>query len=116
MASRTAMLGAVAVVAAAAGAYGFLYMQDDAPPPKVAAVPAKPAVAMPAKSDAAPSPTAAPGGAPAPGEDKLAALDRQIKATQSKVGELEKTVGDLQSQIAAKNKEIAELEKKLAKK
>jgi hypothetical protein len=109
MASRTIVLAGVAAVAIAGAAYWFLYMQEDAPPPpKVAATPAKPAVAAP-KADAAPGTVAAtpsPAGSPSPDE---------LKAAQARVSDLEKTVVDLQSQIAMKNKAIAELENRLAK-
>src|SRR5262245_31688680 len=105
MASRTVVLAGVGAVVIAGAAYWFLYMQDDAPPP------AKPMAAAP-KADAAIKPAAAPGAdaakppaaaSPSPaGDDKLAAMDREIKATQTRVGELEKTMADLRNQIAVK--------------
>jgi Tfp pilus assembly protein FimV len=113
MASRTIVLAGVAAVVIAGAGYWFLYMQDEAPPPpppKPMAVAPKPAAAQPSAA-ATPSPAAS--AAPAPKDP--ASLDRELKATQSRVGELEKTMADLRNQIVMKDKEIAALEGKLAK-
>ena len=90
-------------------------MQDDAPPPQVAA-PAKPMAAAP-KAEAAPTPpvAAAPGAQAANPSPAGPPSPDQLKAAQVRVGDLEKTVVDLQGQIAMKNKAIADLEAKLAK-
>jgi hypothetical protein len=128
MANRTIILGGVGAVIIAGAAYWFLYMQDDATPPKVAAKPAAvapkpaPVAAAPASeppkpapiASAAPTASPAPAASPAPG-NSMAALDREIQATQAKVVDLEKRVTDLRSQIEMRNKQIAELESRLAK-
>ncbi len=62
---------------------------------------------------AIPSPATSPSPA---GENDLARLDREIKAAQSRVGDLEKNVADLQKQVEMKTRQIAELEKKEAAK
>src|SRR5262245_476408 len=123
MASRTVVLAGVGAVVLAGAAYWFLYM-DDAPPAPAAkpvAVGPKSDAAKPAASPgsdaskppaAAPPSPAAPAGAASPGEDQLAAMDREIKATQARVGELEKTMADLRNQISMKDKEIAAAESK----
>ena len=120
MANRTVVLAVVAV-AVIGGAVWFLYFQDEAPPPRVAA-PAKPPVAAPKPAAptppvaAAPSADAAKPAPAAPPSNDPAAVDKAVKATQSRVGELEKTAADLRNQIAQKDKEIAAMEKKLAAK
>jgi Tfp pilus assembly protein FimV len=57
----------------------------------------------------------APGAAAASPSPGASRSPDEVKAAQSRVGDLEKTVADLQSQIAMKNKAIAELEARLAK-
>jgi len=116
MASRTIVLAGVAGVAIAAAGAWFLYFEDDAPPPKIAAT-AKPVPVAP-KAEVAPTPApgaAAPGAAAAKPSPSGPPSPDDVKAAQTRVSDLEKSVADLQGQIAMKNKAIAELEAKLAK-
>jgi peptidoglycan hydrolase CwlO-like protein len=118
MNKRTILLAVLALVVIG-GASWFLYFQDEAPPPKPMAVPAKPA-ATAAKADApkppapqaaaAPTPASPTPAAPPPSDP--AAMDAAIKSSQARQKDLEKTVADLQQQIQMKDRQIAEMEKK----
>ena len=115
MNTRTILL-AVAGIAVIGGA-AFLYQEDImnliSPPPKPAAkaMPAKPAAEAPKP---APTPPQAEAPKPAPMPTDPAAMDRAIKDTQARVGQLEKEQGDLLRQINEKDKQISAAEKKAA--
>ena len=115
MNTRTILL-AVAGIAVIGGA-AFLYQEDImnliSPPPKPAAkaMPAKPAAEAPKP---APTPPQAEAPKPAPMPTDPAAMDRAIKETQARVGQLEKEQGDLLRQINEKDKQISAAEKKAA--
>ena len=118
MNTRTILL-AVAGIAVIGGA-AFLYQEDImnliSPPPKPAAkaMPAKPAAEAP-KPAPTPPQAEAPKPAPAaPMPTDPAAMDRAIKETQARVGQLEKEQGDLLRQINEKDKQISAAEKKAA--
>lgn len=99
----------------------FVLAQGEAPRPP-GAVPARPvAVAPKVSAPKPPAPVAVPSTPAAkpvpvafqPPKDP-AAIDLAVKATLTRVSELEKEVADLQRQVAMKNKEIAALERKAA--
>lgn len=125
MNSRTILLAVLGVVIAA-GAVWYFFMQDEVvvpqvmqakPAPKVEAKPAAaPGADAPKPAAAAAAPGAAPAQAPAApsGPRDLATVERELKASQTRVGQLEKQSADLQQQIEAKNREIAAMEKKVA--
>ncbi len=60
-------------------------------------------------------PAAKPGAARSAREDDLAARERALKESQSRVTDLEKNVADLQKLLELKNQQLAELEKRAAK-
>ena len=117
MNTRTMVLAGLVVVLGAGAAAWYFELLDDVPlpwaDPKPVAV--KPAPAPAAKAPEAPKP-APQAAAPAPNPSDPEAMDRAIKASQARAGELEKTVADLQKQVEAKNQAISEAEKKAAAK
>ncbi|MEA3192206.1 MAG: hypothetical protein QOD26_539 [Betaproteobacteria bacterium] len=109
MNTRTILLAVVAVAAVGAAAWHFV-LQDMLDPP------AKPMAVAPKADAPKPQPpvAAAPGADAAKPAPAGAPSADDVKAAQSRVGELEKQVADLQRQVAMKNQQIAELEKKTA--